>query len=475
MNGQSSKIESASDKLSSAPVKQRVNYWWALPVVVAIVAIVLLSYKVLVPTAKDPESRLYSTSLGYPAQQRRVGEPIQVEVATLSNEIIDDFIAASGETVGLVDVEIRPQLTGMVAKVAVEEGQSVNKGDILLQLEKAPAQDRLNRARAELAIAESDAEFGPKLRQAKKAELEATVKRAEKLLEIAKARFERYKGLKDERAASSEEYAAAEELYTTRIWELTTAESQLNQHQTESKKADAAAEQTLTIRRTAVNEAERDLAHTNIVAPCTAMVTSVNAQPGELAVQDLVAMTLADKMVFQAYIDQTGIDAVRTGDTATVRLIAYPGQQFNGTVIRVNPSVDTKGRIGERGRVDTRFTYSAWVKLEGDALPPGLQGHAEFHRKGTNAALPESAVIHLSGGEGMVMLIVDGRAEIRRVELGRVRGSLREIKSGVQPSDQVVLYPRGLEAGDLLSVAQVELDKTPTDESKSMLSQHDVN
>ena len=53
------------------------------------------------------------------------------------------------------------------------------------------------------------------------------------------------------------------------------------------------------------------------------------------------------------------------------------------------------------------------------------------------------SVIHLSAGEGMVMILRDGCASILQVELGRTRGELREIKSGLKPGDQVVLNPRG--------------------------------
>ena len=190
---------------------------WSLPVIGAFAIIVYLSVKVLVPTAKDPGSNLYSTALGYPAQQRRSGQPIEVAMTSVVEEPFSDFVAATGETVGLVDVELRPQLTGVVASVLVEEGKRVKKGEPLLRLDPAPATDRLNRAKADLAIAELQHQFGPGIDASKKEELEGTLTRATTLLKISDERLGRYSGLKDQKAATSEEYATGSRIARDKI------------------------------------------------------------------------------------------------------------------------------------------------------------------------------------------------------------------------------------------------------------------
>ena len=455
--------------VSAAAKPKRPNFWWLLPIVSALAVIAYVSITVLVPTAKDPGSNLYSTSLGYPAQQRRSGKPIDVVTTKVIQASFADFVAATGETVGLIDVEMRPQLTGVVAEVLVEEGKRVKKGDTLFRLDTAPAADRLSRAKADLSIAELQHKFGPDIDAAKNDELKGAVERSSTLLTISKERLGRYTGLKNQKAATSEEYAAAAELHATRVFENLSAEQQLKQHALTTEQNAKQSVETLTIKKAAVSEAERDIANSTITAPCDGLVTHVATQVGEVAVQNLVAMNLANDIVFEAYIDQTGIDAVRPGDAATIRLIAYPGKQFHGKVMRVNPSIDTQGRVTERGRTDTRFTYSAWIKLDSDQLAPGLQGHAEFSSEAKKAAVPDSAVIHLSAGEGMVMVLRDGRASILQVELGRTRGELREIKSGLNADDQIVLNPRGLEAGDQLQVANsVQFDQKTSEQRTSL-------
>jgi HlyD family secretion protein len=465
-------LNSSSSADISAPnstASERPNYLWALPVIGAFALIAYLTVKVLVPTAKDPGSNLYSTPLGYPAQQRRSGAPIEVAMTKVVEQTFSDFVAATGETVGLVDVELRPQLTGVVAAVYVEEGKRVKKGEPLVHLDPAPATDHLNRAKAELAIAELQHKFGPGIDASKKEELEGSLTRATTLLKISEERLSRYSGLKDQKAATSEEYAIAQELHATRLGDFSTAKQQLKQHELSTEQNAKQSDQTLTIKKTAVNDAERDLANTTLAAPCDGLVTHVASQVGEVAVQNTVVMNLANDIVFEAYIDQTGIDVVKPGDSATVRLVAYPGKQFQGKVVRVNPSIDTKGRTTERGRTDTRFTYSAWIKLDDEDLAPGLQGHAEFNKSAKKTAVPDAAVIHLSAGEGMVMVVRDGRASVLQVELGRIRGELREVKSGLEPGEQVVLNPRGLEAGDQLQIANLDQLDQQTSQPHSLL------
>jgi HlyD family secretion protein len=334
--------------------------------------------------------------------------------------------------------------------VLVKEGQHVKKGDTLLMLERAPLEDKLSRAKADLAIAALDVKYLPDIHAAKETELQETLKRSQTQLAIVESRLQRYRSLRSESAASAEEISDVEEIYATRSWEMKSAEQQLKKQQLDSAKKLEGARQTLAIRETAVREAERDLTYCTIASPCDGLVTRVASQPGELLLQEVTALMLADDIVFKAYIDQTRVNTVQPGDVATVRLIAHPGKQFKGSVVQVNPSIDTRGVVAERGRIDTRFTYSAWIKLEGVSLPPGLQGHVEIRKEVAKPAVPESAVIHLSGGEGMALVLREGRANVTKVELGPTRGPWREVRSGVEAGDQIVLYPLGLKADDQL-------------------------
>ncbi|MHC5728548.1 MAG: biotin/lipoyl-binding protein, partial [Nostoc sp.] len=118
----------------------------------------ILSFTVLLPALKDPESRFYSSGFGYPALQRMAGKPIQVETALVASKSLEDNLAAPGESVAMQEVNVRSLISGPVEKVFVKEGQRVRRGQPLLQLQKAPFENQVNRAGNNLAIAEKNLE-----------------------------------------------------------------------------------------------------------------------------------------------------------------------------------------------------------------------------------------------------------------------------------------------------------------------------
>jgi HlyD family secretion protein len=79
-----------------------------------------------------------------------------------------------------------------------------------------------------------------------------------------------------------------------------------------------------------------------------------------------------------------------------------------------------------------------------------LQGYVEFTPSRTIAIVPESAITHLSGGEGMVAIAKADRVTIRKVKLGRTRDNQREVIEGLKPGERVIANPRALKPGDRL-------------------------
>ena len=115
----------------------------------------ILSLTVLLPALKDPESKFYSSGLGYPALQRLAGKPIAVQTVSVVSRTLEDGVAAPGESVALQQVDVRPLISGPVEKVDVVEGQWVHQGQPLLQLQQEPFANAVMTARNNLAISET--------------------------------------------------------------------------------------------------------------------------------------------------------------------------------------------------------------------------------------------------------------------------------------------------------------------------------
>jgi HlyD family secretion protein len=472
----------------------------------------ILAITVLLPALRNPESKFYGSSIGYPAWQRMLGQPIEVQTATAKYDAVEDSVAAPGESMSLQQVDVRSLVSGTVEKVYVNEGQRVKKGQPLVQIERSTFIDNLNEAKNDLAIAEArlrslQVSTPIKLRQLE-TELNASqarmsnshdiatavdeqskhyIEEARGLASTSKKKLEQIEMLTREGAIAKFQLYNAQDEYASRLRDLRKAQngyltdtySQYNvkDFNLQRQREVLAARQNLELtQKTAGNEIEkarldfetqqlrlkqaaRDLSRTVVYASMDGLVSQANIHAGELAdakSKDPL-LTLSQDIVFRAFVDQARLNAIKVGDSATVRLVAYPGQTFQGKVMRVNPTVATntsKSKVGG----DRQYTYSVWISVQGVAVPPGLQGFAQFSQGKTSLMVPESAVTHLSSGEGMVMVAsTDDRAQIKKVRLGRVVNKQREILEGLSEGDRVVLTPRALNPGDKLAISSKQI------------------
>ena len=426
---------------------------WTVLVVVPLVAIVMIVVYQLVPKWKDPESKLYASGLGYPAIQRLVGEPIEVSVANATQETIQETSAAAGETVGLVDVDLHSQLTGVAHEVHAVEGQRVRCDDPLMRLDPVPFERRVERLKNELAISDLEVETLPKIQRERLLELETSLKQSNILLAIATRRLQRYRNSGGNTALSADEIALQEEIVATRTVAQSQAAQGLAQYKLSSHQQLQTAIHTRDNNRILLAEAQADLEQSVIRAPCDGLISRAMVQRGELVVQQSLLFHLTDDVVFQAFVDQTRIESISIGQPSTVRLLAYPGQIIEGTVARINPTVDAATNPSGNDRVDRRYTFTVWIRVKSDPIPAGLSGYVEFPRESRAIVVPETAVIHLSSGEGMVLVAEGEKTQVRQVGLGRVHGDLRIVKTGLGLGERVVLHPRAIQVGDAISTS----------------------
>lgn len=199
----------------------------------------------------------------------------------------------------------------------------------------------------------------------------------------------------------------------------------------------------------------KDLQHTKIYAPINGLVTQVNVAEGEL-VEAINAkeplMTITNHIVFKAYVDQAQINQIKVGDEAEINLVAYPGKTLTGKVIRVNPSVGDNASTQQRTSANRPYTYPVWLTVQDFDLSPGLQGFAKFSNSKKISLLPEEAIIHLSAGEGMAMVVENGEAVVKNIRLGKKFGNQRQILGGLNNNEQVILNAIEINPGDQVTI-----------------------
>lgn len=173
-------------------------------------------------------------------------------------------------------------------------------------------------------------------------------------------------------------------------------------------------------------------AETTLVAPLSGVVTKKMALQGMYATPEMPLYEIADLSTVWVYADvyEQDLPLVSVGQTAAVTLVAYPGEQFEGRVVFIDPALSP----------ETRTTKVRMEFANPDLrLKPGMYGDVTIHvRKRPVLAVPREAVLD-SGTRTLAFLdLGDGRFEPREIKTGRTFDAYTEVIEGLQAGDKVV-------------------------------------
>ena len=251
------------------------------------------------------------------------------------------------------EVDVPAREAGVLATVAVHEGQTVEPGELLVSLEDVEARLRKDRAQLELTIAQLDAKNDLKVRFAAKSR---DVARAE--LRRANESVEKY------RKSISES-----EMDTLRL-NVTGAELEVEQ----AEKNLAIAAVNCQLKENELEVASHKLQQCRIAAPIAGMVVQIKRHRGEWLEpgQSVMRLVRLDRLRAEGFVQARELGANIAGQpvTLTVDLPGKPGAEFSGKLAFVSPEINA---VNGQVRV--------WAEIEnaGLELRPGNQGTMTIH------------------------------------------------------------------------------------------------
>ena len=349
---------------------------------------------------------------------------VRVTVEKTSSRDLISIVSASGEVKPKKNVNISAHIMGRIIKIGVEEGQQVKAGDFLLKLEATQYEASADRDRAYI--------------RSLKAELikaEASLKKDENF-------FKRQKHLFDEELISREEMETAG------------AQFEISKAQNESilfqiKQAEASLRSTLD-----------NLEKTTFYSPIEGIITSLQVEEGEIALMGTmnnpgtVLMSIADLSIMEVEVevDETDVVGVLIGQSAEVRVDAFPDQTITGRVTEIGSSALQKITASEESK---DFKVVITLETPPPGLKPGLSASADIitAEKTSVLTIPISALVlrDISGDENSlrrddeqkegVFLVEDSRVRFAPVEKGIMGELLIEIVSGLEEGQTVVVGP----------------------------------
>lgn len=199
----------------------------------------------------------------------------------------------------------------------------------------------------------------------------------------------------------------------------------------------AAAQNKVDNAQSALDQAKQVLDGATLKAPYDGTILSVSGQAGDTA-GTAAFITIADLAhpQIQFFIDETDLDKVAIGEQAQVVFDALPNQTFTGKVIRINPALITQnGSQAVQGMLQLDLSK----EVNPTVLPQGLNASVLLIKAQADNALivPVQALRDLGDGSYGVFILQNGQPRLKVVQVGLQDAASAEIKSGLSAGDIV--------------------------------------
>ncbi len=243
-------------------------------------------------------------------------------------------------------VEVKSKASGEILNLAVESGDRVERGALMVQLDQKDTRNQLKRAEAEVEVARAR-------------------------FRIAEGQLGRSKQLLDRQTISPQEHEAA-----------------LLEH--------ANANATLVTAEIDLELARERLAETTVRAPITGVIISKPVEEGQIISSatsqvsggtTLLLMATLDTVQVRAMVDEIDVGRIHAGQEAEIQVDAHPEVRFSGRVLKIEPQAVVEQNV-------TTFPVLVRIPNERGLLLPGMncEVEIEIHRRDAALVVPNEAV-----------------------------------------------------------------------------------
>ena len=362
----------------------------------------------------------------------------KVEAQKVEERELRAVVSASGKIRPKINVDISANTSGKVVKVAVEEGDIVEKGQFLMQIDPTPAEANVRQIEASIAAARANMELD-----------EANLRQLKVELDRQETLFKR-------------------NLTSQDILQKASTAHDVQKLQTQAREQDIARLQAMLL------SARHELSKVNVHADISGVITKRNIEEGENVFVGAfnnpatVLLTIADLSVIEAEVevDETDIVDVQVDHEAVIKVDAYPDSSFKGVVTKVGHSP-----ILSLGTQQEATSFEVVIQLM-ETIPnvrPGLSCKADVttgyrekaiavpiqaltlrkpselkpkkkksRRRRTSEAASDPTKEEESQG---VFVVKDGKVIFNKVKTGIAGDRFFEVISGLDAGNEVVIGP----------------------------------
>ncbi|MGH7496215.1 MAG: efflux RND transporter periplasmic adaptor subunit [bacterium] len=265
---------------------------------------------------------------------------LEVQTAPVKKQQVIETVTATGKVQPHIQVNISADVSAKITKLAVNEGDWVEKGDFLVEVDRERYVAAVERAEASMRSSASDAVL------------------ARESMQKSEKDYNRTKELFEKKLESSATFDAAAATY------------QVDKARYESAVSNV--EQTKAL----LKQAQDDLSKTRIYAPMAGTISQLNKEVGEIALgsqfQEDVILVVADLVGMEALVDvdENDVVGIALQDTAHIEVDAVPNTIFRGFVSEIANTAKVSGT----GTADQKTEFEVKVAITGTSADRATNG-----------------------------------------------------------------------------------------------------
>ena len=384
---------------------------------------------------------------------------LEVQTATVERETIVQTVNATGRIQPKTQIRISADVSAKITALHVEEGQWVEAGTLLVELDRERYQAAVESAEANVRSAQANAKL-----------------------------------VQQNMLMTEKDYDRARDVVARKLESQSVLDSTYSAYQVEIARYESALDQVEQARGT-LKQAADSLSKTRIYAPMSGTIADLSKEKGEIAIgsqfQEDLIMVVADltEMEAQVNVDENDIVSVQLGQEAVIEVDALFGEKLKGVVYEISNTANTNAQgtanqktefevkiaiTGETSKLRPGMTASADVSTETKTDVVGIPIQSVAVRTLDQLTLEDETVADAEArftadADGFVEIVFcvedDGSVVARQVKTGIQSDDMIEILSGIEVGEVVVTGSYRAISTDLENGAKVAINNDPNRDS----------
>lgn len=321
------------------------------------------------------------------------------ETLTPTVKTIERSTVITGKIIPRDEVNIKPQISGIISEIYKEAGQQVSEGEIIAKVKVIPDMSALSSAESRVRLSEIN-------------------------LQQAQTNYEREKALYDKQLVSAEEF------------------DRVKQALSQAKEERASAQESLEVVRDGVARSNAKSSSTLIRSTITGLILDIPVKVGNSVIQSntfndgttIATVANMNDLIFDGNIDETEVGRISEGMPTTITIGALQDLKFDAVLEYISPKATENNGTNQ-------FEVKAAVRVPSDVkVRSGYSANAEIilHRAQDVLSVPESAVEFEGDSAFIYVARTDSSGyEKRNVTTGLSNGVDIEIKGGLSGDEKV--------------------------------------